>query len=232
MAGAWREPAASGVDGPARKRLRLARHSSASLAGPSSSRSTVPTATLSPSLGHRANAQTAGFQAFDLLRGLVALEAEEGLAGLDELAVVLEPADEDALVHVPAQPGNGDVDGHVSVLGARVHSATRSRIAWAIDCGVGNDGGFERGAVGRGRQGAVEPADRRVEIVETLVGEPGGDLGAEAARARTPRRRSAAGRSWRPIARMVSISSGETVRGSISSTEIPRAASSSQALSA
>ena len=37
--------------------------------------------------------------------------------------------------------------------------------------GVGNDGRFQRRAVRRRREGAVEPADRRVEIVEAAVGQ-------------------------------------------------------------
>jgi len=40
-----------------------------------------------------------------------------------------------------------------------------------------NDGGFEGGAVGGGREGSVDAADGRVEIVEALVGDLGGDFG-------------------------------------------------------
>ena len=62
------------------------------------------------------------------------------------------------------------------------HSAMRSRIACAMESGVGHDGGFQAWAIGGRREGAVEPADRRVEIVETMVGQLGGDLGTDAAR--------------------------------------------------
>ena len=48
--------------------------------------------------------------------------------------------------------------------------------------GVGHDGCFQRRAVRSGGERAVEPANRGVEIVESQVGEPGGDLGPETKR--------------------------------------------------
>ena len=115
------------------------------------------------------NAQNAGFQAFDILGGFVSFQAEEGFARGHVLAVGLEPADEGPFLHVPAQPRNRDFARHEH--GSFVHSAMRSRIACAMDVGRGDDGGFQGRAIRGGREGTVEPADRRVEIVETLVGQ-------------------------------------------------------------
>ena len=48
--------------------------------------------------------------------------------------------------------------------------------------GLGDDGGFQRRAVRRRRVRPVEPANRRVQVVEALIGELRGDLGADAER--------------------------------------------------
>ena len=49
---------------------------------------------------------------FDVLGRLLPLQGEERIAGADGFAILLEPADEDPLLHVPAEPGDGDRDGH------------------------------------------------------------------------------------------------------------------------
>ncbi len=105
---------------------------------------------------------------------------KSGSPAADALAVALEPADEGPFLHVPAESGNGDLDRHRCVLS--FIPAMRSRIAWAIALGRGDDGGFQGRTVRRRREGTVEPADRRIEIVESLVGQLRGDLGADAER--------------------------------------------------
>ena len=55
-------------------------------------------------------------------------------------------------------------------------------MARAIVSDVGDDGRLQRGAVRRRRVHPVEPADRRVEVVEAGVRHPGRDLGTHAER--------------------------------------------------
>src|SRR4051812_10726028 len=45
---------------------------------------------------------------------------------------------------------------------------------------VGDDGRFQRGAVGGRGLRPVQATDRRIEVVEAAVGDPGGDLGTQA----------------------------------------------------
>src|SRR5579875_685703 len=47
-------------------------------------------------------------EAFDVLGGLLTFEREERLPSPHHRAIGLEPADEHALIHVPAQPGYGN----------------------------------------------------------------------------------------------------------------------------
>ena len=77
------------------------------------SRSPSPTATTSPASGAvggmrrmPASSASTSWVAFSPSR------VNSGSPGADGLAVALEPADEDAFVHVPAEPGDGDRDGH------------------------------------------------------------------------------------------------------------------------
>ena len=77
---------------------------------------------------------------------------------------------------------------------------------------------------------AVEPADRGVEVVEAGVRHPGRDLGADAERREGLVDDQQPPGLARPNAWIVSKSSGATVRGSISSTEIPSAPARSAGL--
>src|SRR5205085_2024885 len=57
-------------------------------------------------------AQGSAIGRLDVLDRLVAFQGEQRIARLDDVAVALQPGDEDALLHVPAQPWHADLDGH------------------------------------------------------------------------------------------------------------------------
>ena len=80
------------------------------------------------------DAQNSAFQALDFLGRLVTLEIEEWFTRLDWITVGLEPADEDAFVHIPSEPGNGYFTSHESDF---TYSAIKSRMAWAMVSGLG-----------------------------------------------------------------------------------------------
>ena len=49
--------------------------------------------------------QDAAIDGFDLLRGFVAFEREERFAFFDEVTILLQPREELAFLHGPAEPG-------------------------------------------------------------------------------------------------------------------------------
>jgi hypothetical protein len=59
--------------------------------------------------------QDTAIEALDILRGFFAFESKQAIAGADGVAVVLQPADEDAFLHVPSEARDGDFDGHLSL---------------------------------------------------------------------------------------------------------------------
>ena len=65
---------------------------------------------------------------------------------------------------------------------AFTYSAIRSRMAWAMVSGLGTTAASRAGLYGVGVKAPLSRRIGRVEIVETLVGQPGGDLGADAER--------------------------------------------------
>jgi len=60
----------------------------------------------------RRDTQDAAVDGLDLLHGFVAFDAEERLAGSHQLAVLLQPADERAFLHGPAETGDDNFDWH------------------------------------------------------------------------------------------------------------------------
>jgi hypothetical protein len=54
----------------------------------------------------------AGVERLDLMRGFLALEDEQHVAGTDEFSGGLQPLGEDTFLHGPAEAGNGDGMGH------------------------------------------------------------------------------------------------------------------------
>src|SRR5262245_14200176 len=56
--------------------------------------------------------QNAGINGFNVLGRFFAFQRKQEIARPDLIAVVLQPADEDAFVHRPAEAGNGDGNGH------------------------------------------------------------------------------------------------------------------------
>lgn len=60
----------------------------------------------------RPNTENSTVDRFNLLNGLIALNTEERIAGMDELAVVLVPGDKSTLFHGPTEPRNDDFDRH------------------------------------------------------------------------------------------------------------------------
>src|SRR5205823_2781209 len=71
----------------------------------------------------RRNVKHTAVEALDLLDRLVAFEAEHRVARPDGIAVGLQPLDERAFLHVPAESGDRDGNRHDP------HSASNSRMA-------------------------------------------------------------------------------------------------------
>ena len=88
--------------------------SSALLSSPSSSRSAIGSLTFTPSvpLGHQDLAKRALVDRLDLHGGLVGLDLGDDVAGLDRVALVLQPLGEVALGHGRRQGRHQDLDRH------------------------------------------------------------------------------------------------------------------------
>src|SRR5207248_6416192 len=103
----------------------------------------------------RRNAENASVGCLDILRRLVALEDEQGLAGFDRFAILFVPGNEHALLHVPAQARHTDLDRHDSPL----YSASRSRTAWTTASTLGMTAASSGGLYG---VGVGAPLRRRI----------------------------------------------------------------------
>ena len=170
----------------------------------------------------RRDAKDAAVDGLDVLDGLVAFDAEERLAGADGLAVLLQPGDEGAFLHGPAQARNDDLDGHRSLI-------PPSGREWPGRCRP-RAGPPPSPAAGCRASGVKAPFSRRIGASRSS--KPASATCA-AISAPMPQGANASSTiSSRPVfcdrGRIVSVSSGETVRGSISSTEMPSCASCSR----
>src|SRR5262249_30615398 len=72
------------------------------------------------------NGENTSVQGFNLFGGFIAFERKQEIAGLDRVAIALQPFDEGSVFHRPAQPGNSDLDGHDI---PSCHSSNRFRMA-------------------------------------------------------------------------------------------------------
>src|SRR5262249_12660379 len=105
----------------------------------------------------RRDAQDAGVEAFDVLGGFFAFEAEDHLAGAHRLAVFLQPAEEDAFLHVPAEAGGGDPSRPARF--ACRYSTSKMRIAWGVWSPAGTPAASSGGLYG---VGGWTPLSRRI----------------------------------------------------------------------
>ena len=107
----------------------------------------------------------------------------DGVAGLDA------PLEQRARLHVGAERGHAELS----------HRPTSRRAPPRRSCpGCGSAASSRCCGVGDRHLGAADPRDRRVELVERLLGDARADLGGEAARCASPRRRPPRGACVRP----------------------------------
>ena len=133
-------------------------------------------------LGDEDLADLALIDRFDLHGRLVGLDLGQDVAGADLVALLDEPFRERALGHGRRELGHGDLDRHgrspnadASVVGVADVPGGRYDLLGLRQGGVLQVGGIGQRCVDRGHA-----ADRRIEQVEALLHDLGGDLGADA----------------------------------------------------